>query len=236
MHKSILTSILKPSTCLLGLVLVASLVRADDSFLDTGIVNAVDPDTKTPVSVQIFGRTQVNNETKVVRYFFTYTCPFGSKYDHDMAVWGASLPANIRFIRVPIITNEPNSMVGAVAYYAAYQTNRLRIDEFQSRAYTLIRDENRDPSDPRTYIDAARLAKLDVATFHKMAISPKTQLLVKNAVILGQKYKVVSIPTLTVGGLYTLTPEPLAESKTSFIEFANAIASKYINENRTAIQ
>ena len=49
-------------------------------------------------------------------------------------------------------------------------------------------------------------------------------------------YKIQYTPTLTVGGLYTLNPEPIAESKTSFVDFANAITSKFINENGTAIR
>lgn len=219
---------------LVGLISTATF--AQDSLLATGQVSATDPKTNEKVNVQIFSRTNVANEFNIVRFFFTYTCPYGERYDEEMAVWGSSLPKKFKYVRVPVITQEPNSVVGAFAYYAAWQTNKLRINEFQRHAFNLIKQENKDPSDQWTYYQAAKRAGLNTETFKNNWTTPQTERLVKNAIILGSKYKVNYTPTLTVGGIYTLNPEPIAESKTSFIDFANAITSKYISENGTAIR
>ncbi len=216
--------------------LISTSAMAQDSLLTSGRVQAVDPKTQQKVDVQIFGRTNVANEYNIVRYFFTYTCPYGEKYDEEMAIWGASLPNKFKYVRVPVITQEPNSVVGAYAYYAAWQTNKVRINEFQKHAYELIKQENKDPSDQWTYYQAAKRAGLNTEIFKRNWTTTQTERLVKNAIILGSKYKVEYTPTLTVGGIYTLNPEPIAESKTSFIDFANAITSKYISENGTAIR
>lgn len=224
------------SKSLLLVSLVSTAALAADSLLSTGKVRATDPKTNETVDVQIFGRTNVAQEYNIVRFFFTYTCPYGEKYDNEMATWGASLPSKFKYVRVPVITQEPNTLVGAFAYYAAWQTDKRRINEFQSQAFHLIRQENKDPSDQWTYYIAAKRAGMNTEVFKKHWSTDKTERLVKNAVILGSKYKVQYTPTLTVGGIYTLTPEPIAESKTSFIEFANAITSKYISENGTAIR
>lgn len=216
--------------------LISTSAMAQDSLLTSGRVQAVDPKTQQKVDVQIFGRTNVANEYNIVRYFFTYTCPYGEKYDEEMAIWGASLPNKFKYVRVPVITHEPNSVVGAYAYYAAWQTNKVRINEFQKHAYELIKQENKDPSDQWTYYQAAKRAGLNTEIFKRNWTTTQTERLVKNAIILGSKYKVEYTPTLTVGGIYTLNPEPIAESKTSFIDFANAITSKYISENGTAIR
>lgn len=223
------------SKCLM-VGLISTSAMAQDSLLTSGRVQAVDPKTQQKVDVQIFGRTNVANEYNIVRYFFTYTCPYGEKYDEEMAIWGASLPKKFKYVRVPVITQEPNSVVGAYAYYAAWQTNKVRINEFQKHAYQLIKQENKDPSDQWTYYHAAKRAGLNTEIFKRNWTTAQTERLVKNAIILGSKYKVEYTPTLTVGGIYTLNPEPIAESKTSFIDFANAIASKYISENGTAIR
>ncbi|NWK51904.1 hypothetical protein HYG89_04900 [Acinetobacter sp. SwsAc5] len=216
--------------------LISTSVMAQDSLLTSGRVQAVDPKTQQKVEVQIFGRTNVANEYNIVRFFFTYTCPYGEKYDEEMAIWGSSLPKKFKYVRVPVITQEPNSVVGAYAYYAAWQTNKVRINEFQKHAYQLIKQENKDPSDQWTYYQAAKRAGLNTEIFKRNWTTAQTERLVKNAIILGSKYKVEYTPTLTVGGIYTLNPEPIAESKTSFIDFANAITSKYISENGTAIR
>lgn len=223
------------SKCLM-VGLISTSAMAQDSLLTSGRVQAVDPKTQQKVDVQIFGRTNVANEYNIVRYFFTYTCPYGEKYDEEMAIWGASLPKKFKYVRVPVITQEPNSVVGAYAYYAAWQTNKVRINEFQKHAYELIKQENKDPSDQWTYYQAAKRAGLNTEIFKRNWTTTQTERLVKNAIILGSKYKVEYTPTLTVGGIYTLNPEPIAESKTSFIDFANAITSKYISENGTAIR
>lgn len=223
--------------CILGLITSSVIsVHAQDSLLTSGKATGIDPKTSKKVDVQIFGRSNVKNEFNVVRFFFTYTCDYGEKYDPEMAIWGKTLPPQFKYVRVPVITQEPNSTVGAFAYYAAYQTNKSKINQFQQHAFNLIKQLGKDPSDQWTYYEAARRAGLDVSTFKKHWGTQKTVLLVKNAVILGAKYKVDYTPTLTIGGIYTLNPEPIAESKTSFIDFANAIASKYISENGVAIR
>jgi thiol:disulfide interchange protein DsbA len=221
---------------MLSLFTICSPIFAQENLLDTGKATGVDPRTSQKVDVQIFGRSNVQNEFNVVRFFFTYTCDHGEKYDAEMSVWGSTLPTKFKYVRVPVVTQEPNSTVGAFAYYAAYQTDKSKINHFQQHAFNLIKHQRKDPSDQWTYYEAAKRAGLDLVTFKKHWGTKRTVLLVKNAVILGAKYKVEYTPTLTVGGIYTLNPEPIAESKTSFIDFANAITSKYISENGVAIR
>lgn len=227
---------LKKSILTFSLSLVATVGFAQDSLLQSGKATGIDPKTSQKVDVQIFGRASVQNEFNVVRFFFTYTCDYGQKYDPEMAQWSKTLPSKFKYVRVPVITQEPNSTVGAFAYYAAYQTDKFKIDQFQQHAFNLIKTLGKDPSDQWTYHEAAKRAGLNLTTFKKHWGTQRTVLLVKNAVILGAKYKVDYTPTITVGGIYTLTPEPIAESKTSFIDFANAITSKYIAENGVAIR
>ena len=223
------------SIALIAITGSLSFAHADD-FLSTGKVTATDPNTNKKIHIQVFGRSSVPNEYNVVRFFFSYTCPYGEKYDEEMAIWGSSLPNKFKYVRVPVITQEPNSVVGAFAYYAAWNTDRSKINEFQRQAFQLIKQENKDASDQWTYYQAAKRAGMNTANFKANWTTKRTELLVKNAIILGNKYKIQYTPTLTVGGLYTLNPEPIAESKTSFVDFANAITSKFINENGTAIR
>lgn len=214
----------------------SNLTLAQDQLLNSGRIDAIDPQTNKKTNVQIFGRANVANEYNVFRYFFTYTCPYGAKYDEQMSSWGKSLPSKFKYVRVPVITQEPNSMIGAKAYYAAWQTDKSKIDLFQKHAYNLIQVQGKDPSDKWTYFEAAKKAGMNTQIFTAQFGTDKSGLLIKNAVILGVKYQITSTPTLTIGGIYTLNPEPIAESKTSFIDFANAMASKYISENGMAIQ
>lgn len=207
-----------------------------DNLLNTGKVTTTHPVTQKETEVKIFNRLNVDNEFRAIRFFFTYTCPYGEKYDEEMAIWGGTLPKSFRYVRVPVITQEPNSMVGAFAYYAAAETDKTKLNNFQRQVYRLVKDEMKDPSDQFTYLKAAKAAGMNPEVYKRNWSTPRTVRLVRNAAILGQKYKIESTPTLTIGGLYTLTPEPIADSKTSFIDFANAITSKYISENRTAIQ
>ncbi len=227
---------LKGSVVVIGLSLLNTAVFAQDNLLITGKATAIDRRSSQKVDVQIFGRTSVQNEFNVIRFFFTYTCEYGQKYDAEMGTWAKTLPPKFKYVRVPVVTQEPHSTVGAFAYYAAYQTDKNKINSFQHHAFNLIKTLGNDPSDQWTYYEAAKRAGLNLTTFKKHWGTQRTVLLVKNAVILGAKYKVDYTPTLTVGGIYTLNPEPIAESKTSFIDFANAITSKYISENGVAIR
>ncbi|NNH79206.1 hypothetical protein HLH17_16435 [Acinetobacter sp. ANC 5380] len=221
------------------LILCAALASTSllaNDVVRTGKVSAVDPNTNQKKEIQIFNRVNVNNEYNVMRFFFTYTCDYGAKYDKEMAQWGKTLPRNFKYVRVPVVTQEPHSIVGTFAFYAAQQTDKSKLDLFQHHAFNLIQNKGKSPSDQWTYLDAAKLAGMNTKLFQNNWGTERTKKLVKNAVILGAKYKISQTPTLTVGGIYSINPEPLAESNTSFVEFANAIASKFIAENGMAIK
>ena len=220
---------------LLAIATASTLVHADD-LMQTGRIDAVNPSTKEKQSVEVFGRVNVGNEYNVVRYFFTYTCDFGEKYDEEMSIWGSTLPKNFHYVRVPVLTQEPNSLVGAFAYYAAWSVDKSKINAFQKNAYYLIKNKNFDPSSQKTFLIAAKAAGYNAKTYMDAWSTTKTKNLVKNAAILGAKYNIRYTPTLTVGGIYTINPEPIADSRTSFVDFANAITSKYISENKAALQ
>ena len=95
---------LKSSVMVISLALLNTGVLAQDNLLLTGKATAIDPRSSQKVDVQIFGRTNVQNEFNVIRFFFTYTCDYGQKYDPEMATWAKTLPPKFKYVRVPVIT------------------------------------------------------------------------------------------------------------------------------------
>lgn len=80
----------------IGLSLLNTAVLAQDNLLITGKATAIDPRSSQKVDVQIFYRTSVQNEFNVIRFFFTYTCEYGQKYDAEMGTsWAKHYHQNL---------------------------------------------------------------------------------------------------------------------------------------------
>ncbi|ONG37364.1 hypothetical protein BKE30_14630 [Alkanindiges hydrocarboniclasticus] len=178
----------------------------------------------------VYATVNVSSDQKLVRYFFSYTCPYCRKYDSSMSRWGKTLPKPMRFIRTPVITDNENSVTGAYGYYTVLQAMPTKLDAYQDTVYTNIQDRGLSADDLNTYLISAIQIGIPRDLFIRTWKLDSTRNLVNNASILGSKYNVRRTPTIGVGGKYSFDPEILNSGSLDLYTFSNVMVSKYIQE------
>jgi len=166
----------------------------------------------------------------VVRGFFLFSCPHCRESDAVLTRWGKSLPPPLTYAKTPVVVQNGESVVGAIAYYTALVTNPERIQNFSDTSYRLIQQDGYSAQDRKTYDLAARQAGYDPLQFRAHWGNPEVKRLFMQAAMLTATYNIRMTPTLTIGGRYSLSPEVVAGNAASFIQLSNAMVSKYLQE------
>lgn len=181
-------------------------------------------------AVELFKKINIPSDRRAIRYFFSYTCPFSRKYDTIMYKWGATLPKQFVYVRVPMITDASESYFAASSYYAVALVAPDKLQSYQEEVYAQIQDRRKSGLEFDTYAEAAYRAGVDVKKFAEVVFTPKTHNLIANATMLAAKYQVNATPTIGVGGAYSFTSELIDPQTGNLVELSNAMVSKFISE------
>lgn len=178
--------------------------------------------------------TQINPpiqaDAHTVRAFFMYSCPYCRMAHNALARWGSSLPAKVEYRETPVVGVGKNSMGGALGFYAMKSIAPQGMPAFHDYVYRQIQDKGRVPSDHMVYAEAAKAAGVSMDLFAKAWRSDAVAALVRGAAELTAKYQIVSTPTVSAGGVLTITPEITGGINDTFFTLANAIVSKTLSD------
>ena len=130
---------------------------------------------------------------------FWYGCSHCYNFDPLVEEWKSNLPADVSFVRIPVIWN-PTNQVHARAMYTAEALGVL--DKAHDEIFSAIHRRNDQLSDEARL--AALFSKLgvDTADFSEAYNSFGVTSAVKRAETLTRRYGVRSVPVLIVNGKY----------------------------------
>lgn len=139
-----------------------------------------------------------SNPREVVELFW-YGCPHCYDMEPHTQAWLKHKPADVAFIRVPVVLN-PNWEAGARAYYAAEGLGVLE------KVHPILFDAiHRHKRSLRTEDELAAFfveQGVDQEAFHKAYRSFQTETQLQRAKQLAQRYRTMSVPVLYVNGQY----------------------------------
>ena len=137
--------------------------------------------------------------------FFSYGCPHCMEFHPLLMAWAAKLPAEVAFVRVPVSFGRAAWSHLARLYYALEITADLaRLDEAVFRA---IHRENISLFTGEAIREWALKQGVDEKRFTDAYDSFGLDARLKRNDQLVQRYKVRSVPLLTVAGRYAVTGE-----------------------------
>lgn len=156
--------------------------------------------------------------------FFSYGCPYCAQHSPAIVEWGKTLPPQIQFVRVPVITTDRASMNAAAAFYVMREVAAARLNEFDALAY------------------AAGAGGLTDSTFKNILLKmglPKPQMLqamnkditrsrLMRATLLSGRYKVGATPHFGVGGRYATNANFTNGNYQLLIELLNGLVSQVL--------
>lgn len=157
-----------------------------------------------------------------VAEIFWYGCQHCYDFEPYIDNWETELPADVEFVRVPVMWNTPHQ-IHARAFYTAQALGK--IDEIHGPMFREIHINNNplttEASLQAFFEDFGVSEEEFQKTFRSFAINGK----IKRAMNLTERYQVRSVPTLVVNGKYT-TDAPDVASQQQRLDIANELVER----------
>jgi thiol:disulfide interchange protein DsbA len=131
---------------------------------------------------------------------FWYGCPHCYNLEPVLSDWVKKLPADVSFVRIPVIWNPTNEIHGRVFYTAEALGKLAQINQAMFKA---IHVENRALTEEKDILEFFEQNGVSAADFNKTFRSFAVESALKRAKDLTVKYKVRGVPLLVIDGKYT---------------------------------
>jgi len=131
---------------------------------------------------------------------FWYGCSHCYNLEPVLSDWVKKLPADVSFVRIPVMWNPTNEIHGRV-YYTAEALGKL--DRINPAMFKAIHVENRPLTEEKDILEFFEQNGVPAADFNKTFRSFAVESALKRAKDLTVKYKVRGVPLLVIDGKYT---------------------------------
>ncbi|MBC2693372.1 thioredoxin domain-containing protein [Pseudomonas sp. MBT-1] len=172
--------------------------------------------------------TVQTQDARKVFVFFSFSCPVCATYDQVLSRWSQTMPAGWSAEFIPVAVPDKGNYMAARAFYAVQDADPARLPAFMSAAYAQIHEGGMEMENPQTWAKAVAAAK--VQGFEKAWVNV-TQARLESAFAKLLTYGVDATPSLAIGGRYVINPDSVMGDSGMFIQLANGMVSKVI-QNR----
>jgi thiol:disulfide interchange protein DsbA len=163
-----------------------------------------------------------DGKVQVVELFW-YGCPHCFQFEPYLKDWQKSMPANVEFIKLPAIFNNPRWQLHAGAFYTAEVLGVM--DKFHEPFFNIIHTGNQrmgSREDIREFFSGIGVeGKRFDETFDSFAVQAK----VRRAADLTRRYGITGVPALVVNGKY-LVDGPMAKSFENMLRIVDALVEQ----------
>ncbi|VAW68997.1 Periplasmic thiol:disulfide interchange protein DsbA [hydrothermal vent metagenome] len=165
--------------------------------------------------------TQTGDKIEVLEFFW-YGCPHCFAFEPALKKWKKTLPANVQFIRVPSPLN-PSWMVHTKAYYTLQIMGEG--DKHHDAIFNAMHIQKKKIYSKEAIADFLASRGVNKEKFLSNFDSFAVEMRARQALQLGQQYKVNGVPMLTVNGKYTISGSQ-AGSHQGMVDIANFLIQK----------
>jgi len=142
--------------------------------------------------------TQTGDRIEVIEVFW-YGCPHCYDFEPYLEKWLETRPQDVEFRRMPGIFNK-NWIAHAKAFYTAQALNVL--DRIHRPLFDAIHQQRRKLDDERALKAFFQEQGVDGGQFTEVYRSEEVDKRVKQAFLLGQRYKIAGVPSVIINGKY----------------------------------
>jgi len=144
--------------------------------------------------------TQTGDKIEILEFFW-YGCPHCSSFEPTVKKWKKSLPANVKFIRMPAPLN-PRWMVQTKAFYALEMMGEG--EKHHEAIFAAMHVKKMKLSSKKSIANFLATQGVDKKIFLSTFDSFAVEMRANRANTLGLEYKINGVPMLTVNGKYTI--------------------------------
>jgi thiol:disulfide interchange protein DsbA len=172
-------------------------------------------------------RSTVDGKLEVIE-FFSYGCPHCANFNPSVTRWAKALPADVKFVRIPVSFGRRPWGQLARAYYALEATGQLeRLDD---ALFDAIHKNRAQLFDEMSLTEWVRSQGGNVAQFRAAFNSEDVSKLAIRGEELSREYRVDGVPFLVIGGKYVAEGRSFEEK----LQIASALVAKARAEQSTA--
>lgn len=165
--------------------------------------------------------TQTGDKIEILEFFW-YGCPHCFSFEPTLDKWKQSLPANVIFTRVPAPLN-PSWMVHTKTFYTLQIMGEG--EKHHKAIFSAMHVQKKKLQNKDAIVDFLVSQGVNKETFLSTFDSFAVEMRARQAMQLGQKYKVTGVPMLTVNGKYTVSGSQ-AGSYTGIVNVTNSLITK----------
>jgi thiol:disulfide interchange protein DsbA len=155
--------------------------------------------------------------------FFHYGCPHCQAFEPLLSQWVTRLPADVAFMRVPVVFGERALANLARLYYTLVARRRL---DLHGAIFTAVQVKHLPLDNPDVVRSWAETNKLDVPTFMDTYNSFGVTTQVQRSDRLTRSYRINSVPTIAVGGRFLTSPAMAGNSHEVSLEVADSLIKR----------
>lgn len=145
--------------------------------------------------------TQTGDKIEVLEVFW-YACPHCFDFEPHISKWLESKPDDVEFRRMPGIFRK-NWIPHAKAYFTAKKLGVL--DKIHTPLFDAIHKQKKNIHDDDDFEDFFIKHGVDDDAFTKAYESDEVETMVKQAYVMGQRYKLTGVPAVIVNGKYMVS-------------------------------
>ncbi len=145
--------------------------------------------------------TQTGDKIEVLEVFW-YACPHCFDFEPHISKWLESKPDDVEFRRMPGIFRK-NWIPHAKAYFTAKKLGVL--ENIHTPLFDAIHKQKKNIHDDDDFEDFFVKHGVDDDAFTKAYESDEVETMVKQAYVMGQRYKLTGVPAVIVNGKYMVS-------------------------------
>ena len=145
--------------------------------------------------------TQTGNKIEVVEVFW-YGCPHCYDFEPFIKNWLEKKPEDVVFRRMPGIFRK-DWIPHAKAYFTAEKLDVL--NKIHSSLFTAIHKHRKQIYDDTSIMKFFLEHDVDKQEFKKTYVSDEIDTKIKQAYVMGQRYKITGVPAIIVNGKYMVS-------------------------------
>jgi protein dithiol oxidoreductase (disulfide-forming) len=161
-------------------------------------------------------------KVQVVEMFW-YGCPHCYHFDPILDGWLEDKPANVEFVRIPAIFNNPRWKLHAQAFYTAEVLEIM--DKFHKPFFDAIQKHNQRMASKEEIGKFFERLDVDKKTFDDAFESFAVQAKVRRAADLSREYGIDGVPAIIINGKY-LVDGPMAKSYERMTKIMNTLIAQ----------
>lgn len=170
--------------------------------------------------------------------FFKYTCPICRNYQAQLNYWGNTLPKQLKMQFVPVVEGNSAGQISIGSIEAATMfwsvdgaSKNAQREAFSAAAYDISQDKSLQNT-PADWMNALKNAHIPQNKFLASWNYEKDNW--QNRMARQSHYKPTATPTLVICGKWMITPDSVSGNEEMFMQLANGLVSKCLNENGIA--